>query len=874
MRDHSSAPAPKPSRRRGFLRVLVAAYVVLLAISHVVRLGGGEREVPPQVELVDLRAVDRDRIVDRPVRLAYEDRGPPEGPPVILLHGSPGSRRDFQDVVGSLTPRYRAIVPDLPGFGLSERSVPDYSIRAHARYVLQLMDELGLESAHFVGFSMGGGVALNLYDLEPQRVRSLTLLSSIGVQELEMFGRHRINHAIHGAQLGALWLLHEAVPHMGFLDDVMLDTAYARNFFDTDQRPLRAILERFEPPALILHGDEDFLVLPEAAVEHHRIVPQSELQMIPGDHFMVFVAGESIGRRLLEFLDRVEAGSVPRRGSAEPQRLRRAAEPYDPGRLPPFSGPALLMVLALTVLATLISEDLTCIVAGLMIAQGRLEFLPAVLACLVGIYVGDILLFLAGRYLGRPALARAPFKWFVHPEQVEIASAWFRRRGMIVILLTRLLPGARLPTYFASGLLRTNAWLFSLFFLFAVALWTPLLVGFAMWLGDSALGAFEALRRHALLALALLGIWILVVVKLLLPLFTFRGRHRLRGRWLRLVRWEFWPRWAFYLPIGVYVLFLGIRHRHPLLFTAANPAIDAGGFISESKQAILDGLRGAGDLVARSRPIAAAQDLHARVEGVRAFMRQHELDFPVVLKPDTGQRGSGVAVVRDEAQVERYLQSARFDALVQEFAPGAEFGIFYYRRPGEPRGRIFSITEKRMPFVTGDGVRTLERLILTDSRAVCLLDHYFNTLGRRIAEVPAAGERVQLGEIGAHCMGTICLDGSRFMASELERTFDRISKSYEGFYFGRYDVRAPRPEALLEGRGFKIIELNGVTSEATHVYDPSIGLFRAYRTFFEQWRLAFEIGAANRARGARPAGWRHLGTLLSRYREASRTHPR
>ena len=57
-----------------------------------------------------------------------------------------------------------------------------------------------------------------------------------------------------------------------------------------------------------------------------------------------------------------------------------------------------------------------------------------------------------------------------------------------------------------------------------------------------------------------------------------------------------------------------------------------------------------------------------------------------------------------------------------------------------------------------------------------------------------------------------------------------------------------------ELRGFRILELNGVTSEATHIYDPSLGVFNAWRVTARQWRYAFEIGAQMRARGARPPG--------------------
>ena len=118
-------------------------------------------------------------------------------------------------------------------------------------------------------------------------------------------------------------------------------------------------------------------------------------------------------------------------------------------------------------------------------------------------------------------------------------------------------------------------------------------------------------------------------------------------------------------------------------------------------------------------------------------------------------------------------------------------------------------------------------------------------------------------DVGTHCRGALFLDGHRFATPELASAIDRISKGFDGFYFGRYDLRAPSEEALKSGRELKVLELNGVTSEATHIYDPGFGLFDAYRVLFEQWRLAFEIGAANRDRGVSPAA---LGTLIASVR--------
>ena len=146
-------------------------------------------------------------------------------------------------------------------------------------------------------------------------------------------------------------------------------------------------------------------------------------------------------------------------------------------------GMSSVVLIFLLAASTLISEDLTCIGAGLLVAQGRIDFLAGAFACFFGIFVGDLLLFVAGRWLGRPVLQRAPLKWFIRAEEVERSSAWFSSRGLMVIFASRFVPGARLPTYFAAGLLDTSFWWFALYFSLAGVVWAPLLVGLSKVLG-------------------------------------------------------------------------------------------------------------------------------------------------------------------------------------------------------------------------------------------------------------------------------------------------------------------------------------------------------------------------------------------------------
>jgi membrane protein DedA with SNARE-associated domain/pimeloyl-ACP methyl ester carboxylesterase len=838
---------------------------VLLAASHIVRAVAerGEAAPPPSERSVQVLAVADDRIVGPAIRLAYWDvpsRAGADAPIIVVIHGSPGDGRDVLSLAPRLSERYRVIVPDMPGFGASSHVVPDYSFRAHARYVLELLDALGIARAHFVAFSMGGGVALNVADIAPDRVASLTMLSAIGVQEMELLGDYNLNHALHGLQLGALWFLREAVPHFGLFDGSALGVEYARNFYDSDQRPLRGALEHYAGPMLIIHGRRDPLVPLEAALEHHRLVPQSELVLRDDDHFMVFKDGGVPASIALEFVSRVDAGAAATRATAAPERVELAARPYDPRSAPRAMGVAALVMIVLLAVATLVSEDLTCIGAGVMVANGRIDFVLAAFGCLLGIFVGDILLFLAGRYLGRPALRSTPLRWFVRAADVDRCSEWFQRRGAVAIFASRFVPGTRLPTYFAAGLLDTSFVRFTLYFLVAALVWTPALVWIAMEFGAK-VGA--ALVGGRVLGGALVAIAITyVAVRVGLGLLTWRGRRSLVGQWGRLVRWEFWPPWAFYPPVVCYVAYLALKHRGLTVFAAANPAIPDGGFVGESKTEILRGLSRCGDAVARFERIAITLAPAERVARARAFVDSSGLGLPIVVKPDVGQRGEGVVVARTDDAFEAALFDAQGDVIVQEYIPGVEFGVFYVRHPDEPHGRIFAITEKLFPEVEGDGRSTLEELILRDERAVAMARTYFDLHGDHLWEVPAHGERVQLVEIGTHCRGAVFLDGAWAKTDPLEAAIDEIARGFDGFYFGRFDVRVPSRDAFVAGRDLRVVELNGVTSEATNIYDPKNTLLDAYRVLFRQWRLAFEIGFANRARGHAPIGVRALASRI------------
>lgn len=325
---------------------------------------------------------------------------------------------------------------------------------------------------------------------------------------------------------------------------------------------------------------------------------------------------------------------------------------------------------------------------------------------------------------------------------------------------------------------------------------------------------------------------------------------------------EFWPMWAFYPPVLLYVLWLMLRFRGAMLPTVANPSFPGGGFYGESKAAILDLAaqhipEWVAPFIAVDRPadLDDPQQQHNTLREILVKLADKGLALPVVAKPDLGCRGAGVVLVKDEAALAAYLRSFPAGArlLLQKYVPfEGEAGIFYCRHPHAAQGRIISITLKYFPYVYGDGKHTLRELILADRRAGALSHLYLRRHAQRLDDIPPPGQAIRLAFAGSHSRGAIFRNGTHWVTPDMEQRFDAISQRLPEFYFGRYDIRFADFEAVRQGRDFTIVEVNGAGAESTHIWDRGTSIFKAWADLFTQYKLLFQIGRANRDRGFQP----------------------
>jgi hypothetical protein len=281
-------------------------------------------------------------------------------------------------------------------------------------------------------------------------------------------------------------------------------------------------------------------------------------------------------------------------------------------------------------------------------------------------------------------------------------------------------------------------------------------------------------------------------------------------------------------------------------FSAANPSIANGGFLGESKKDI-HAITPA-DLYPRT--IHFLQGTEPQL--VLAGLKENGFNFPLIGKPDMGGRGRGVKVLKDEQDVLSYASAALLDFHVQEFIEFPnEVGIFWYKFPGEQKGRISGIVRKEFLTVEGDGTSTIRELLGQKTRSLLQLPSLEKMYGNELDEELQKGKLKLLVPYGNHARGAKFLDDSHLADAQLTDTLNAICDRIENFYFGRLDIRYKDWGDLKQGKNFSVIEVNGAGAEPTHIFDPRHTVFFAWKEIIRHWIILWKISRMNHRRGHR-----------------------
>ena len=239
-----------------------------------------------------------------------------------------------------------------------------------------------------------------------------------------------------------------------------------------------------------------------------------------------------------------------------------------------------------------------------------------------------------------------------------------------------------------------------------------------------------------------------------------------------------------------------------------------------------------------------------KIEHIYQQIKNASIEFPIIAKPDRGERGWGVKILYNKVELEYYKAKMNISFLVQAYVSyPIELSVFYYRNPNEKKGHVVSVTLKRLLSITGDGHSTIGHLILQNDR--CFLQYKRLKKNNQInfSSVLQKGEKQLLVPYGNHVLGATFINYNRIIDEQLISTIDKLSKRIDGFYYGRFDLRCTCIDDLKKGINFSILEINGAASEPAHIYEPGFSFFKAQFTIARHFRIMYKIAKANHQNG-------------------------
>jgi len=333
-----------------------------------------------------------------------------------------------------------------------------------------------------------------------------------------------------------------------------------------------------------------------------------------------------------------------------------------------------------------------------------------------------------------------------------------------------------------------------------------------------------------------------------------------RRFFIKLRSWEYWPIYIFNIPVLFIWIWNALKARDFFFFTLTNPGIETGGFFGESKSAILD------NIPAEFKPKTVLIRRAEKQDDVASFFAQSGLSFPVIAKPEVGERGWLISKIHNLEGLKTYIENHDIDIILQTYVDlPLELSIMVYSMPDKSESKVTSICEKYFLQVKGDGQSTIGQLIMAQDRAVLQFEKLRNNFGHRWNEILTPSEVLVLEHVGNHCRGTMFLDRNAQIDEAITGHMVSLLRTMPDVYYGRFDMRVASWESLREGNDIRVLEFNGTSSDPAHIYQPGYSLLRAYRDIAYHWGVMYRISRQNKQGGHAPVSFKKIISALIIY---------
>ncbi len=330
----------------------------------------------------------------------------------------------------------------------------------------------------------------------------------------------------------------------------------------------------------------------------------------------------------------------------------------------------------------------------------------------------------------------------------------------------------------------------------------------------------------------------------------------------KIKNWEQWPFKILYAPIAPVWFWYMLRSRAVWFFTPSNPKLTFGGMEGEPKKEMHNLLPP--HLCPRFFNVQPSENF----EDVLANIKGLEIHFPLIVKPEVGGQGILFRKLDSVDQLKNYHEKIPVEYFVQELIIyPLEVSLFYYRHPGKMKGTISGFLQKIPLQVTGDGVHTLEELILTNAKSKKRSKDLRLKHGKNFKRILNNGENYILSYAANHNRGARFIDLKNEINEPLIAMLDEISHPTD-FFYGRYDIMCNSIEELKQGKNFVILEYNGCGAEPNHFYDTGYTLLNAWKEILKHWKILYKISRYNYNKGINY--WPFMKGI--RFRTATKKH--
>lgn len=315
----------------------------------------------------------------------------------------------------------------------------------------------------------------------------------------------------------------------------------------------------------------------------------------------------------------------------------------------------------------------------------------------------------------------------------------------------------------------------------------------------------------------------------------------IKGKWHRMIHWEYWPMWTIYLPLSPLYAMMSICNGGIGFFTRVNPCFPQGGMGLMDKEEMYKLI----DPKWYPKTIYISHD--QSISDLTSSMEKMGIQFPILIKPAMGCRGRGVTVVRNIEQLSELLDNISDKYLIQDLVDFPnEIGVFYVKFPGDPKGFVSGIVAKKGVEIQGNGVSTIRELLTENPRYERHVSALEGDSEVDFNMVLKNKERCLLSSIGNHARGATFIDQSNWISTEFESVMNELVNKIVGFYYGRIDIKYNTLAELLNLEKLSIMEINGANSEPAHVYDPKHSYLFGLFTFVKHWWWMNKIAWINR----------------------------